>query len=263
MSGAAIFLSARNKATRLPGKMLLDLAGASVLERLIERLQLAREAVRIVLTTSSHPDDQVLVRLANTMGIKTFCGSEDDKLDRYLQAARSLGAELVAIVDGDDPFCDPGYIDRLFCELRQTGASYARVDGLPVGVTANVVCVSALQRVCELKTERNTEVWAGYFTETGLFQTRLLEADSAHRAPTWRMTLDYPEDYAFFKAVYAELYRPGQVFSLDDIMGLLRRRPDIMALNQGASTKYEANLKRITKIGVNVNTVPGKGVHQW
>lgn len=253
---AAIFLSVRNKATRLPGKVLLDLAGASVTERLIERLKLSREADLVVLTTSTHPDDQVLVELARKMNVESFCGSEDDKLDRYLCAAKYFGTELIAIVDGDDPFCDPGYIDRLIGELRGTTADYARVEGLPVGVTANALRVAALRRVCELKSERDTEVWGGYFTETGLFETRILKADPAHRKPEWRMTLDYPEDYEFFKAVYAGLHRPGEVFSLDEIVSLLHHRPDIVAINQGAAAKYDANLRRITKLGLKTEGAP-------
>jgi spore coat polysaccharide biosynthesis protein SpsF len=44
-----------------------------------------------------------------------------------------------------------------------------------------------------------------------------------------RFTIDYPEDYDFIRAVYDELYPR---FSLQDILDLLQRRPDIYALNQ-------------------------------
>ena len=64
------------------------------------------------------------------------------------------------------------------------------------------------------------------------------------------MTLDYPEDYDFFLAVFRELHQPGRVFSLDDVMDLLRRRPEIAELNRAAATRYEENLRRITRIGV-------------
>jgi spore coat polysaccharide biosynthesis protein SpsF len=247
---SAIFLSVRNKATRLPGKVLLDLEGATVTERLIERLKGAREADGIVVTTSIHPDDASLLEVARRCGVGAFRGSEDDKLDRYLQAAREFGVELVAVVDGDDPFSDPGYIDRLLVELRESNVDFATVADLPVGVAANAIRVSALEKVCAIKTEADTEVWAGYFTQTGLFKTRILKADPPHRAPHLRMTLDYPEDYDFFRAVYRELHRPGRVFSLDEILELLRRRPEIGEINRGATARYEANLGRITKIGI-------------
>jgi spore coat polysaccharide biosynthesis protein SpsF len=251
---SAIFLSVRNKATRLPGKALLDLGGAPVTQRLLERLRQSREADRVVLTTSTHPDDAVLVDLARRVGVDAFCGSEDDKLDRYLQAARAHDIDLAVIVDGDDPLCDPGYIDRVIRRARETGADYVGCAGLPVGVAASGVRVDALERVCRLKTEHDTEVWGGYFTDTGLFTVSTVEADPAHTAPDVRMTLDYPEDYAFFQELYRAL---GQgPLALDDVLGLLRRRPDVAEVNQAAQAAYEANLRRITRVGIRTEDLP-------
>lgn len=247
---SAIFLSARTKATRLPGKAFLDLGGRTVTERLIERLKLAKEAQLIMLCTSTHPDDRALVEIARRAGIETFCGSEDDKLDRYLKAARQFGVDFVVVVDGDDPFCDSGYIDRIIRRAREGDADYIRCTGLPVGVGANGVRVTALERVCAIKTERDTEVWGGYFTQTGLFRVEEVTADPVHTAPELRVTLDYPEDYAFFQAVYRELHIPGRTFSLDEILGLVRENPAIARINQSAQAKYEANLQRITRIGI-------------
>lgn len=247
---SAIFLSVRNKATRLPGKVLLDLAGKSVTQRLLERLKLAQEADLLVVTTSTHPDDAVLGRIARRCGVEVFCGSEDDKLDRYLQAARQFGVDFAAIVDGDDPFCDPVYIDRMIRAAAAWDADFFTVEGLPVGCTANGVRTAALEKVCALKTESDTEVWGGYFTQTGHFQPRFLQADPAHRRPELRMTLDYPEDYEFFQWVYDELYRPGEIFELDDILELLRQQPQIADINRVAAARYEENLQRITRIGV-------------
>ncbi len=247
---SAVFLSARNKATRLPGKAFLDLAGRTVTERLIERLKRAEEPEVIALCTSTHPDDASLVEIARRNGIEAFCGSEDDKLDRYLEAAGRFGVDFAVIVDGDDPFCDPGYIDRIIRRAREGGADYICCTGLPVGVGANGVRVAALDRVCTIKTERDTEVWGGYFTQTGLFKVEVVTADPADTAPELRMTLDYPEDYEFFQAVYQRLHIPGRVFSLDEILGLIRQNPSIGRINQSAQTKYEANLQRITRIGI-------------
>lgn len=247
---SAIFLSVRNKATRLPGKVLLDLAGKTVTERLLERLKLSQEADRVAVTTSPHPDDAILGEIAERAGVAVFYGSEDDKLQRYLDAAHHFGVDLVVIVDGDDPFCDPMYIDRLIRTAHRGNADYLTVDGLPVGITANAIRVSALERVCQIKTEHDTEVWGGYFTQTGLFQTAILQADAAHHRPEVRMTLDYPEDYDFFRTVYGHLHRPKDVFSFDEIMALLEAHPEIVAINRGAAALYEANLQRITKIGV-------------
>jgi spore coat polysaccharide biosynthesis protein SpsF (cytidylyltransferase family) len=217
---------------------------------LIERLKRAEQADLIVVTTSSHPDDEPLVEIARECGVETFRGSEEDKLDRYLQAARAFQVDLVVVVDGDDPFCDPGYIDRLIQEGRASDADYLTVEGLPVGITANAIRVSALERVCQIKIEKDTEVWGGYFTQTGLFEPRVIAADRAHRVPNLRLTLDYPEDYQLFCAIHDYLHCQGEVFSLDDIFSLISRRPEIGRINAAAVKRYQENLDRITKIGI-------------
>ena len=247
---SAIFLSVRNKATRLPGKVLLDLAGRTVTERLIERLKLARKPERIVMCTSPHPDDDVLVEIAHQCSIDVFRGSEEDKLDRYLQAAKRFEVDFAAVVDGDDPFCDPGYIDRILRRAEETSADYVISEGLPLGVTAFGVRRTALERVCRIKTEENTEVWGGYFSQTGLFKTETVASDPKHQAPGLRMTLDYPADYAFCQRIYEELYRSDRVISLDEILGLVRKQPEIGEINRQAQAYYEENIERITRIGV-------------
>lgn len=247
---AAVLLSARNKATRLPGKAFLDLGGQPLTLRLIDRLRRAREPEKILLATSGHPDDNPLVALAEGAGIGVFRGSEEDKLDRYLGAARAHGLDLVVIVDGDDPFCDPGYVDRVVRRARDSGADLVRCAGLPVGIASTAIRTEALARVCEIKAERDTEVWAGYFTETGLFRVETVEADPAHAAPEIRLTLDYPEDLEVIRAIDAACGGPHRPYGIDEILGFLRRSPEVSARNQAAAALYEENLRRITRVKI-------------
>lgn len=250
MNRSAIFLSIRNKATRLPGKSFLPLGGRPMVEQLIARLKRATEPSLVAITTSVHPDDQIFESVSARLGIDVFRGSEDDKLDRYLAAARYFNVDVAAIVDGDDPLCDSAYIDRLLKAMRADGADYGTVRDLPIGVTSNAVRTEALEKVCALKTEQDTEVWGGYFTSTGLFTTVILEADAAHRDPELRLTLDYQEDYEVFQAIFDQLGQGGRSFSLDDVLALMRTRPDLRMLNRAAAERYEVNLRRITRIGI-------------
>ncbi len=254
----AIFLSVRDKATRLPGKVMRVIQGRRAIEHLIDRLKRSTRADSLVMTTSTNPGDDGLACIAAEQGIGSFRGSEEDKLRRYLDAAEAGGVEFCVVVDGDDLFADPACIDRIVDEYKATGADYIICDDLPVGVTGFGVKIEALRRVVELKAENDTEVWGGYFTQTGLFRCRLLEAKPAHRRPDLRMTLDYPEDLAFFEAVFAELYRPGEIFSFDDVMELLARRPDIARLNAGMKERYEAGLGRAAPVRMKAGATQGR-----
>lgn len=246
---SAIFLSIREKATRLPKKVLLEIKGKTVTEHLIERLKLAKLPDLIVLCTSTHPDDAVLVDIAKKNGIEYFRGSEEDKLDRYLNAALAFGIDFMVIVDGDDIFCDSVFIDKTIERFIQTDADFITCKELPLGVASSGIKLEALKKICEIKDEMDTEVWGGYFTKTGLFKVEYLEVeDEELRNPEIRMTLDYQEDFEFFKTVFDRLYVPGKVFTLKEIMVLLKDNPQIKDINKDVQKAYLENLRKHTKI---------------
>lgn len=250
MSGkTAIFLSIRDKATRLPGKVMRPICGRRAVEHLIDRLKLANEPDLFVMTTSVNPGDDNLDRVAKDAGIQCFRGSEEDKLVRYLDAADQFGIEFFTVVDGDDLFVDSIFVDQIISDWRSSNGDFIIVDKLPVGATAFGVRTEALRDVVSRKFESDTEVWGGYFTKTGIYNCRLLEPkDPILLRPDLRMTLDYEEDLAFFTAVFERLYKPGQVFSFESIMNLLTENPGIASINAGAQAKYEAGLKKATPV---------------
>lgn len=240
----AIFVSARNKARRLPGKTFHLIKGRPVIEHIIDRVRQAESIDLVALTTSVHPDDAALIELAHKIGIVGFAGSEDDKLTRYLDCAREHAVDFAVVVDGDDLFCDPVVISRIVDEKRSRGGDFIIVDGLPIGVTGFGVDIAALGRVVANKKEHDTEVWGRYFVGDPDYNAKMLPPPAKWAQPEWRMTLDYPEDLAFFERVFDELYRPGQIFSFDEIADLLVRKPEIAAINAEAQKAYEENLKR-------------------
>jgi len=257
---SAIFLSIREKATRLPKKVLLEIKGKTVTEHLIDRLKQAKLPDLIVLCTSTHPDDTILVDIAKNNGVDYFRGSEDDKLDRYLRAALKFGIDFVVIVDGDDIFCDPEYIDKTIERFVQTNADFITCKELPLGAVCSGIKLEALKKVCEIKDEENTEVWGGYFTETGLFKIEYLKVeDEELRHPEIRMTLDYPEDFQFFKAIFEMLYVPGKVFTLKEIVALLKDNPQIIDINKDMQKAYIENLRKHTKIRLKKNALSWRG----
>jgi spore coat polysaccharide biosynthesis protein SpsF len=248
----AIFLSVRNKATRLAGKELIEIHGKTVIEHLISRLKRARKPGRIILCTSVHPDDQILADIARQNEIEAFRGHEDDKLVRYRDAARQYGIEFVAVVDGDDLFCEPLIIDATLTELEKGQSDYVTVKDLPVGAACFGVTRAALERVCELKDEQDTEVWGGYFTETGMFKNTLLEAgDPILKRPDLRLTLDYQEDLLLFNQLFDRLAPDGvSYFGLKDIIALIEKEPELGRLNAAAQLRYSRNLQTKSPIKI-------------
>lgn len=243
----AAFITVRMKSTRLPKKALLKIEGRTTIEHLIDRVKAAKLPGLVVLCTSTHPDDEALVEIARRNNIEAFRGSLEDKLDRYLRAAREYGIDFIVNVDGDDILCDPELIDRTIEHFKRTEADCIFWRGFPVGAVPTGIKVGALEKVCQLKEEKDTEVWGGYFTDTGLFKVEYLDAGRDLRYPEFRMTLDYPEDLEFFKKILKTLYVPGKIISLKEVIGLLKQNPKIVEINKKAQKKYEEKLQRRAK----------------
>ena len=243
-----IFIGVRMKSTRLPRKALLEMSGRTAIEHLIDRLKYSKLQDVIVLCTSTHPDDAVLVDIARRNKIEYFQGSEDDKLDRYLNAALKYGVNFIIITEGDNIFYEPDIIDEIVRIYQRTGADYIACNGLPLGTAPHGIKIEALQKVCRMKAETDTEVWGGYFTDTGIFKVEHLEAKGELKHPEIRMTLDYPEDYDFFKEVLKRLYEPGKLLPLRDIISFLENNPQITDINKNAQESYLKHLKKSPSI---------------
>jgi len=246
---SATMIAVRMKSTRLPKKALLKIKGRTVIEHLIDRLKTAKLPDLIILCTSTHPEDRALVDIAEKNGIEGFRGSEKDKLGRFLGAAEKYNVDFVVSVDGDDVFCDPEFIDKTIETFIRTQADYITCNDLPLGAASQGIKIDALKKICRIKDEIDTEIYGGYFTETGLFKVEHLSVEDPElRHPEIRMTLDYSEDYEFFKAVFDELWVPGKVFTLKEILNLLKRKPQIIEINRHVQQKYAERIQKQAKI---------------
>jgi spore coat polysaccharide biosynthesis protein SpsF (cytidylyltransferase family)/predicted dehydrogenase len=242
-------LSVREKATRLPRKVLLDLAGKPLTAQLLRRLTMAKQVDSVIVSTSTHPDDHVLVKLAESEGFDFFCGSEQDKLDRYYRTAIHFGLDAVIIVDGDDPLCFPEGIDLVAKTLREGKFDCVYLSGLPLGAASTGLTTDALRRVLELKDESDTEVWGGYFIGSGHFKSREICMDNPLlNHPEIRLTLDYDEDYELLQKIF-DFFDQRTDFTSYELMDLLViRQPHLSSINFEAQKKYENHLTKSAPI---------------
>ncbi len=243
----AIFLSIREKATRFPKKVLKEIKGKTVTELLIERLKYSKEAGDIILTTSTHPDDKILVELAEKCEIKHFEGSEDDKLERYLAACEKYGIDFCVIVDGDDNLISTEYIDKVLETAKKEIYDYIYVEGLPLGMNTSGMTYSALKKVCQLKADSNTEVWGGYFKDYKLFRVNCIKAADEVTRPVYRLTLDYYEDFLVFESIFNALY-DNKYIETKAVIDYLDKNPQVADLNKDAQRLYEEHLKKSTVV---------------
>ncbi len=237
-----IVLQARMGSTRLPGKVLLPVAGAPLLARMIERVRAAAAAATpfalAVATTWEAADDPVRA-LCRELSVPCVSGHPQDLLDRHRQAALELGAEVVVKIPSDCPLIDPGVIDRVLGFYIENAGRYDYVSNLhpasfPDGNDVEVLPLAVVEtawREAERPFEREHTtpfVWE----RPERFRLGNVRAEKGDLSKTHRFTIDYPEDYAFVAGVYDALWAPDRpVFGLAEILALLKARPDLHALN--------------------------------
>jgi spore coat polysaccharide biosynthesis protein SpsF len=244
-------VTARLKSSRLPRKVIKPIAGRPMFCHLLDRIKLARRPQEIVVCTSPLAEDDPLAALARAEGVSCFRGDPEDVLQRLTDAAAQFGGDIVVNVTADNPFVDPQYLDRLVDFHVAHGNDYSRTEGLPLGCYGWVLSYPAMVKACQVKADRDTEIWGVYFTESGLFRWGVLQVDDPAVAwPQLRVTVDTPEDFQLVTRIFDELYEPGKVFPLCDIVALCRRRPELPAINAAIRQRAASpiTLKRPSKI---------------
>lgn len=242
-------ITARLKSTRLPEKLLREVQGRPIFAHMLDRLKLSRRTNQIIVCTSTNSQDDRLEHLAYAEEVSCFRGDEDDVLKRLHDASTLFNLDYILNITADCPFVDPLYADKIVETFETTGVDLIRALDLPHGAYSYGIKPIALTQVLQIKDDINTEVWGRYFTDTDLFQVYDLEIENPiHRQPGLRMTLDYPEDLEFFKAVFAALYQPGQVFSLDEILHFLAQHPEVVEINRHCALAYKKRWTRQSDI---------------
>jgi spore coat polysaccharide biosynthesis protein SpsF len=231
-------VEARMGSGRLPGKMMSDIAGRPALLRLFERLHQARTVDAIVLATTTQPADDPLVRLAETAGIRCYRGSEEDVLNRVVEAHRMMGTELVVEVTGDCTLIDPKVIDlgvTTFIENDVDVVANVVKPSYPMGVDVQVFRLAALAEVeSSVRDPAVREHVSLYFYEhPERYRILHLAAPERYRAPELRLQLDYPEDRELIREIYRRLEpRFGNSFGTPEILDLLAAEPALAGINR-------------------------------
>ncbi len=232
-------IQARMGSTRLPGKVLKQLCGKSVLDHVVARVRAASGVDEIIVATTDSPADDILAAASSQLGVTVFRGSEADVLSRYRFAAVKAGADVVIRVTSDCPLLDSsvlaGMLDR-FTALRRNGE---KVDYLsntiartfPRGLDAEIFTIDALERAHK-EARRNYErehVTPFIYDNPDIFGLRNFQCDTDYAAYRW--TLDTIEDWRLITAIYDALFPMNNCFGMNDVLLLLQRRPELLTLN--------------------------------
>lgn len=245
MSRAVVIIQARVGSSRLPGKVLKDLAGQTVLRHVIERCAAVPGVDAVCCAVPNLAQDDPVAEEALACGALVSRGSEKDVLDRYAKAARETGATTVMRVTSDCPVIDPVVAGQVLRLVTENGADYACNNlppSFPHGLDCEAFAANWLQRAADqavLPSER--EHVTPFLRNHPSLVRRVLTGpggDAIHH----RWTLDTPDDLDFLRALFARLPPGPAAWDYHVPLALVEADPSLAAINAGHDR--DAGLKK-------------------
>jgi spore coat polysaccharide biosynthesis protein SpsF len=238
-------IQARMSSSRLPGKVLQDIAGQPMLWHVVHRAQRVKSIDSVAVITSTSAEDDIIETLCKGKGIPYFRGSLEDVLDRYYQATIHFKADVVVRLTADCPLLDPKIIEQVVRTFHENSFDYvANILEVtyPDGLDTEVFSFKSLERAwreARLKSERE-HVTVYILKHPELF--RLGSVKQEEDLSSWRWTVDTPADLEFVRAIHR--FIKDKEFGMEEIAKLLKEHPELLEMNAG-QLRNEAYLKQL------------------
>ncbi|MGQ9371561.1 cytidylyltransferase domain-containing protein [Azospirillum sp. A39] len=236
---------ARMTSTRLPGKVLMEAAGAPLLQHHLGRLRRCRAVDAVVLATTVNASDDPVAALAGRIGVPVFRGDEADVLGRFAGAAAAHEAEVVVRVTADCPLIDPDLVDRAVGRFLDGRGETPPVDYLaidttrfPRGLDAEVFTRAALDAAARESADPAEREHVTPFIYRRPDRFRLgepLGPDGPASSQRW--CVDEPADFALVARLLAALLPDRPDFGWQDCCNLLQNHPDWADINRSVGQK--------------------------
>jgi spore coat polysaccharide biosynthesis protein SpsF len=251
MNDIKIIIQARTGSTRLPQKMILPFyENEGIFSLILKRLTLNFKKENIILATSTNPNNDVLVDIAKKYEINYFRGSENDVLQRFIDAANEFNADKIIRVCADNPFLDMDFLNFLLQNFEKTDCDYmsfSTSEGTPTikthyGFWAEAVKLSALEKVRELTDENlyHEHVTNFIYANREIFDVNFFEIiPQIDRHKDIRLTIDTQVDFDIQKEIYAKLNNYIPNFTSLNVIDFLEDNPHYLEIMKNEILKNQ------------------------
>lgn len=230
-------IQARMGSTRLPKKALRKIRGKTMIEIIYKRLSACAKIDRIVLTTSISKENDILAEHAKKIHLPCYRGSEEDLISRYLGTFETFGASAIVRITADCPLVDPALVDKMVSIYQKEGGTFdfftnGSPPTFPDGLDIDILPLPLVKRLNkEVRTPLYREWLTVYICEHPK-EFRIYNMTNKKDLSPVRLTVDYKEDLQLVRKIFAALGKNGRVFSLDQIMDYLDKRPQLLEINK-------------------------------
>ena len=226
-------IQTRMGSTRLPNKVMMKINNTPMIGLLFKRLSKSKQITKIILATSTNTNNHPLEEYINSLKYSVYRGSESNVLDRYYQAAKQEGADVVIRITGDCPLIDPELVDEVIDGFLKNNADYAsnrEPPTYPDGLDVEVFSMQALDMAKnEARSAHQREHVTPYIINSEEFSKFYLTNSEDLSMERW--TVDELEDFLVVEEIFSAFY-PRVNFSWHEVMELRSTNPNIFSKNK-------------------------------
>jgi spore coat polysaccharide biosynthesis protein SpsF len=193
-----LIIQARMSSIRLPGKVLMNISGQPMLERVYDRVKQSGYVRKVVIATSSHSSDDPIERFCYLRNFSCFRGALDDVAGRFLSVIQREGVEEFIRISADSPLIDPKIIDKAVQEYRN--GRYDLVTNVlhrtfPKGQSVELIRSSSFEEMCDDLTDLDDRehVTKAFYRNPSAYEIRNFSAEIP--AGKFQLSVDTREDF--------------------------------------------------------------------
>ncbi len=231
-------IEARMSSSRLYGKVLMKVNRKPLLLHLIDRIKKAKKIDKIIVATTTNPNDQKIVQFCKKNRIKFFRGSEDNVMERVMKAGKYFKIDIVVGITGDCPLLDHNLISLCLNTYLNNKADYvsnANLRSYPDGMDVQVYSINSLKksyRMTKSKEDRE-HVTLHIRKNPKIFSIINIVAPNSLFYPKLGLTLDYYSDYILIKKIIEHFNKiKNTYFTCEDIINLYEKNNMFFNVNK-------------------------------
>jgi spore coat polysaccharide biosynthesis protein SpsF len=232
---ASAIIQVRQTSSRLPGKALIDICGKPALQRVIERVRAAKTLNDVIVACTTNSADDAIISLCEKLGCNYFRGSEEDVLDRVLNAARQYDIDVICEITADCLLIDYNHIDTLVnmhlnsdCDMTSNIISRTFPRGYDVRVFNTEALERAEKEIDNDIDRQHVSTWM-YLNPKGKLNYKVQNWDSPCEQfrPDIEVTLDTAEDLQLIRWIYSfeSGYNMTNGLSCQEVINLINTHP--------------------------------------
>ena len=231
-----IIVQARMGSSRLPGKVLKEVNGKTLLEYLIVRLRRVKQADQIIIATTIKEEDIQIVDMCKKLDVPFYRGSEEDVLSRYYEAALHYKGDLIVRVTSDCPLIDPSIVDKALTFYIENHNEIDYVSNnlkqtYPEGMDVEIFPFSILKEAYEEPKRESEREHVTPFIKYNPIRYRLSNIEYSENFSHYRWTVDTSEDLHLITKILNTLYNDKPEFTMKDIVSVMKSNPEWISIN--------------------------------